>query len=323
MLNSSFVRKDLELLEKHFDVRTVNFNFNKKNTNGTLLTEFKLLKGVFWADLTFSWFADLHAYQAVKLSKAFKKKSIVIIGGYEVASIPELEYGAVLSPERFKRVKYVLENADLVLTVDESLKNDALNHYNISGNNIQNVPTGYDFNFFTPNGKKENLIITVSIGDNWNRVKLKGIDTFVESARFCPNLKFLVIGIQGEALKKLKGIAPPNVEFMDPLTQDRLLHYYQKASVYCQLSMREGLPNALCEAMLCECVPIGTDVQGVRTAIGDTGFYVPYGNAKETSMAIIDALKSDKGKAARERIKTKFHIEGREMDLVKTIQDII
>ena len=44
--------------------------------------------------------------------------------------------------------------------------------------------------------------------------------------------------------------------------------------------MREGLPNALCEAMLCECVPVGTDVQGIRTAMGDAGFYVPYGDRK-------------------------------------------
>ena len=34
------------------------------------------------------------------------------------------------------------------------------------------------------------------------------------------------------------------------MPQEKLIPYYQKAKVYCQLSMREGLPNALCEALL-------------------------------------------------------------------------
>jgi len=44
----------------------------------------------------------------------------------------------------------------------------------------------------------------------------------------------------------------------------------------------ERLPNALhCEAMLCECVPVGTRYCGIPTAIGDTGLYVPYGDSKD------------------------------------------
>jgi glycosyltransferase involved in cell wall biosynthesis len=322
MLKSSFINKDLELLRNHFNVNVVNFNFNKTNTNGTRLTQLKLLKGILWADVTFSWFADFHAYQAVRLSKLFHKKSLVVIGGYEVAKVPELEYGAALSPESFTRVKYILENADLVLTVDDSLKNDALENYAVHGENIKTLPTGYDSNFFRPHGNKEKSVLTVCMGDNWNRVRIKGVDTFVNSAKFCPDLKFLVIGVQGEAQNKLKSFAPSNVEFIGPLSQDLLLHYYQKASVYCQLSLREGLPNALCEAMLCECIPVGTDVQGVRTAMGSTGFYVPYGDTEETSKAIKNALKSDRGNVARERIKTEFYIGRREKELVEMLQTL-
>jgi len=51
---------------------------------------FLLFKGVLWADITFSWFADTHAFLAVLLSKLFRKKSIVVVGGYEVANVPEI-----------------------------------------------------------------------------------------------------------------------------------------------------------------------------------------------------------------------------------------
>jgi len=43
------------------------------------------LKGVLWADTTFPWFADVHAFAAVLFSKIFIRKSIVVVEGYEVA----------------------------------------------------------------------------------------------------------------------------------------------------------------------------------------------------------------------------------------------
>ena len=256
-------------------------------------------------------------------SKLLRKKSVVVVDGYEVAKVPEINYGLMLNPKSARRVKYVLENADLVLTVDESLKKDAINNARVNGENILTVPTGYDYEKFRPVGGKENLVISVSVGDTWTRVQLKGLDTFVKSAEFLSDVRFLVIGIQGGALKKLQDFASPNVEFLGSLLQDELIPYYQRAKVYCQLSMREGLPNAVCETMLCECVPVGTDVQGVRTAIGDAGFYVPYGDVEATVEAIKKALKSDNGKAARERIQKMFPIERREKELLRIIANEI
>lgn len=318
----SFIRKDLELLRKHFDVKVMDYFILsiRGRPKDTLRTIFTLIKGILWADLTFSWFASTQAFWAVRLSKIFKKKSIVVVGGIDVAKVPEIGYGWMLNPRSARNVKYVLENVDRVLTVDESLKRDAIKNLDVNGENIQTVPTGYDYEIFKPKGEKENLVMTVSAGDSWSRARLKGLDTFVESAKFLQDVKFLVVGIQGDALKKLQGITPPNMEFVAPLSQDELIPYYQKSKVYCQLSMREGLPNALCEAMLCECVPVGTDVQGVRTAMGDTGFYVPYGDEKATAEAIENALNSNKGKEPRKRIKSMFPIERREKELIEIIK---
>lgn len=320
---SSFIQKDLELLRKHFDVRVVEgIILNKRKPKSTLNSVFKMIIGVLWADLTFSWFAGDHAFWTVRLSRMFKKKAIVVVGGYEVAKVPEIGYGLLLNPKSARIVRYILENADRVLTVEDSLKRDAIKNVGVNGKNIQTVPTGYDYEIFKPKGEKENLVITVFVGDSWLRARLKGLDTFVKSAKFLPDVRFLVIGIHGDAFKKLQDITPPNVEFIESIPQEELIPYYQKAKVYCQLSMREGLPNALCETMLCECVPVGADVQGVRTAIGDTGFYVPYGDEKATAEALREALKSDKGKEARKRIKNLFPIERRENELVRIIMEI-
>ena len=322
-LRSTFVEKDLELLKKYFDVRVVDFAFGRRNLKGIVATASSMLKGTLWSDLTFSWFADIHAYVAVRLSKIFRKRSIVIIGGYEVANVPEIGYGAMLCPTSLRRVRFVLREADKVLAVDESLRQDAIRNIGASGTNIQTVPTGYDYTKFRPQGEKEDLVMTVAGANDWMTVRLKGIDTFVKSARFLPDVKFLVIGLGREALRRLQDIIPTNVGLIGRLSQDELVRYYQKAKVYCQLSMREGLPNALCEAMLCECVPVGTDVQGVRTAIGHIGFYVSCGDPNATAAAIRKALESDKGKAARERINSEFSVERREKELEEIISELL
>jgi glycosyltransferase involved in cell wall biosynthesis len=246
----------------------------------------------------------------------------VVVGGYEVAKVPEIGYGAMLNPKSARRVKYVLQNADTVLTVDDSLKMDAIKNVGVNGENIQTVPTGYDYEKFKPEGEKENLVLTVAYVNNIT-IKRKGLETFIKVAEILPDIKFAVVGPHLDScIDKLKSIAGYNVEFTGFVSDEGLLRYYQKAKVYCQLSRYEGLPNALCEAMLCECAPVGTKNCGIPTAIGDTGFYVPYGDGKATAEAIKKALKSDKGKEARERIKNMFPIEKREDKLLTIIKDM-
>ena len=87
---TSFIQQDLELLRKHFNVRVVDFVLSRKKPKDTFKTAFGMIKGILWADVTFSWFAGIHAYVAVRLSKIFKKKSIVVVGGYKTANVSEM-----------------------------------------------------------------------------------------------------------------------------------------------------------------------------------------------------------------------------------------
>jgi glycosyltransferase involved in cell wall biosynthesis len=314
---------EIIILKKHFDVKFEIAVFDRKKPMET----FRSIKNIFVnsisSDVIYAYFADINGLFAVVMAKMLKKKSVIVVGGFEVACIPELEYGLLLHPGSRMITRYIFKSADKILTVEEGLKNDALANLMASGNNIQTVYTGYDYDKFKPSGEKENLILTVSYGRTWNRARLKGIDTFVKSAQFLPHSRFLIVGIIDEALSKLQKIAPSNVEFIGILPRDDLIAYYQKAKVYCQLSIREGLPNVLCEAMLCECVPVGTNIPGIISAIGDTGFYVPIGDHIVTSEAIKAGLNSDYGKKARFRIMHKFPIARREKELQKIVNDLV
>jgi len=312
---ASFIEKDIELLARHFDLRIIKLGGSRWRAPLVL----NLLRHILWADLTFSWFADNHSFLSILITMLFGKESIVTLGGYEVAKIPEMKYGLLLKRKNTLLVKYTLKNASTVLAVEKSLKKEAIENLGLGGGNIIVLPTGFDSEKFKPKGKKQDLVVAVSTGKDWMRVKLKGIETFVGAARLIPDVKFVVVGSLGEGIQKLQKIAPANVSFIDFLSQDELIPFLQKAKVHCQLSMREGFPNSICEAMLCECVPVGTDIPGNKTAMGDVGLIVPFGDEKATADAILEGLNSGDGKKARERIKERFSENRREAGLVEAI----
>lgn len=313
---SSFIQNDLNTLSRHFEVRVVHYRGKK----GLLKFSIEILKGILWADLTFSWFADVHALAAVLFSKIFRRKSIVVVGGYEVAKVPEIKYGGMLSKRKTFIVKFVLKHTDEVLAVSEFSKEEILKC--ASPKRIDLVYNSIRSDIFKPIGKKKDIVMTISAGNTWDRAQLKGLDTFVKTAAFLPEVTFMVVGIGERIIEELIKIANPNVDFIGPLPQEGLIFHYQKAKVYCQLSMYESFGMTLAEAMACGCVPVTTDTGALPEVAGDTGFYVPYGDPEATAEAIKEALKSDKGNEGRARIYRMFLMGRREKELVQIIKDV-
>jgi len=318
---SSFVRKDLEILERNYKVKTLEvMTFLVPRRGRSPLIFLRLLSEILWADLVYCWFADLNAFFAVFFCTFLHKKCLIVVGGYEVAYVPEIGYGALLHSLGRLRVKFILRHAAKVLAVSGSNEKEILQL--TRPRNLKMVYNGVDTKQFKPSGAKEKWVITVG-GISDSTVKKKRLDTFVKSSVYLPDIRFILIGkAYDNSIKHLKRIAGSNVEFTDYVSDESLLHYYQKAKVYCQLSAQESFGVALAEAMSCCCVPVVTRRYALPEVVGDTGFYVPYNDDKATAEAIRKALKSDKGMKARERIRKYFSIKMREKNLLKEISDL-
>jgi len=317
----AFVRKDLEILQKHFNVEDMNATtFLVPRRGRDWLVYFRLLRGILGADIVYSWWAILNAFFIVLFCMFLRKNSIVVVGGYEVAYVPEINYGNLLSLPRRLEVKFILRHASKILAVSQSSEKEIL-RFTIP-KNLKLVYNGVDTEKLKPSGEKENLVVTVSAisCDNINK---KRLDTFVKASKYLSDVHFILIGkFRDDSIKQLKKIAASNVKFTGYLSDDALLQYYQKAKVYCQLSTQESFGVALAEAMSCGCVPVVTRKYALPEVVGDTGFYVPYNNPKATAEAIGKALESDKGIKARERIKKYFSLETREKGLMREILDL-
>lgn len=313
--HSSFIDEDIRILRKHFVVTTI--------VAGGWTAPLLFIAHLFRADCTFSWFASVYSSILVFLTKLFNKKSILVLGGGDVAKEKSLSYGIWNNPWKSILVRYGLTHASGVLAVDDFLKDEAMRLAGYDGANITTVPTGYDPEFWKSSGKKEPLVLMVASCPDLSRLKLKGVDVFLRVARLLPETKFKMIGVAPHVAASLT--IPFNVECLPFLPRETVLQWYQRAKVYCQLSYREGLPNSLCEAMLCECVPVGSNVGGIPSAIGNTGFLVQYNNDEQIARAIREAMAAspESGKSARERIVTHFSQLGREDALKKTIAGLL
>ncbi|MBN2186936.1 MAG: glycosyltransferase family 4 protein [Dehalococcoidia bacterium] len=325
---TSFIQQDLDLLEKHFNVKVIDVALSRRNVRrnvkGTLRTLLNFTKCILWADVNFSWFAGPNAFLAVLLSKIFRKKSIVVAGGYDVANEPAINYGVMrFSQSRSARIaKFALKHADKVLAVSGFNKNEALNYVN--SDRIQLVYNAVDCCKFKPEGEKnENLVMTVG-GVTHKTLRKKGLEVFVLAAIYLPDVRFMLVGrAYDNSIENLMTVAPSNVEFAGYVPFEELPKRYQKAKVYCQLSYHESFGLSLAEAMACECVPVTTNNAALPEVAGDTGFYVPYGDPESTAEAIKKALNSSKGKEARERIRNLFPVERRERELLEVINGLM
>jgi len=307
---SSFVRQDEEILARHFEVTRVNY---RRPTD-----IFKILVSVLKCDASFSWFASGHSFVAVLFSKLLGKKSIVIAGGYDVACIPEINYGQfTLSRAKRFMTAFSLRYADLILAVSEFTQKEVLRWAQPKKNLV--IHNGIDTKRFQAEGEKEDLVITVG-GVSRSNLLRKGLETFVKSASLVPEARFVVIGKeQDDSINHLRSIASTNVSFTGFVTDQELLLWYQRARVYVQVSAYESFGMSLAEAMLCECVPVVTERGALPEVTGGTGYYVPYGDDMATAEGIRKALRSDNGALARKRIENNFSQKERERALIKMV----
>jgi glycosyltransferase involved in cell wall biosynthesis len=152
-----------------------------------------------------------------------------------------------------------------------------------------------------------NSFITVIAGIDSQQVFLrKGVDLILETARLLPEARFTLVGAD-ETNPWVKD-RPLNVALHPVTDKQGLMNLLNKHRFYMQLSLMEGFPNALCEAMLCGCIPIGSNVAAIPFIIGDTGYVLQKKNADDLAILMRKAMKDShlNGATARDRIDTNF-----------------
>lgn len=315
--SSTFIDIDIRMLREFAQVKPV-------ITSGV-----KAIPIIFWnslfCDIILCWFGSVYSIAAVFFSRILRKPTIIILAGVDVAALPQINYGIWLSPWKSILLRYGLPQANKILVVTESMKEKIKFLARYDGANIEYLPFGFDTDFWDLGKEKEKIVLTVGHANSETRFKIKGIDYLFQAAEKLPEIQFQVIGVEKEFPETVGIQIPQNVSLLPVMPQEELRAYYQKSAVFCQPSRSEGLPNTLCEAMACGCIPVGTNVGGIPTAIGDTGHIVPPGDIDALAKALKEAISADSLQAskARERIIREFPLKRRIDGLKKAIEDIL
>lgn len=143
----SFIACDQTILEERYQV--VSFFYQpSKSIISNLLMQLKLilwlLIKIWKADLLFLWFADYHTFVPTFLGNMLKKKTVLLLAGYDVTYIPQIKYGAFSNPIRSFCAGYSIRNADIILPVDDSLGKMAISRVGELRGKMITIPFGLD-----------------------------------------------------------------------------------------------------------------------------------------------------------------------------------
>ena len=320
---TTFVRTDFEILCTKYDVTKYHFLPFKKLIPGIYQMLRQLVYLLFYGwkyDAFYIWFGDYHSLLPVLFAKVFGKKSFLVIGGYDVARIPNLKYGSFIKKYRgfctINSFRYASKNICISKYIQRKV------NWLIKKENSTLIYNCVNFEDKTePRLElKHNLIITVGVIETEQTFYLKGIDTFIETAKLLPEYKFLIIGLDKTKLNHLLKNLPENLAIEGKLPHEALAGYYLQAKIYCQLSRSESFGVALAEGMFYNCIPIVTNVGGMPEVVGDTGYIVKRNEIEiaETIHGILNIEISllDFG---RKRIKSLFSISERTNGLIELL----
>ena len=315
---STFVKTDYEILSEKYHVEKYQYKPVKGISRNVLefIKQFLFLTfHIKKYNVIYIWFGDYHSFLPVLFSRVFKKKSFVVIGGYDVANLPEINYGSLSRPLRKKLTLFSFRHATLCLPVVEGLE-EKLTQICPKAKS-KTIHTGYQFQLNEKldfDATREKIILTVSITGNYQRYMIKGLDRFKELAKKLPEYKFIVVGVK-EVAKSLFEPIPKNLILYPPVEQNELTTFYKQASYYAQFSRSEGLPNALCEAMLYGCVPLGMNTGGISAAINPYGLLIKSWSPETILAYLKTPLQKNRRALISESISQKYSLSKRKLEL--------
>lgn len=325
---SSFIRQDIDELSKEYRVEFKHYDLSKK-----LLTPLFMMRNSLFVlfnaqkfDAIVVSFGTYLAYSTSIAAKLRRRKPHIVLHGTDCAAIHCINYGLL----RGKLQRYFLgkayKNAHL-LPVSDSLvstrnlwipdaneQNQGLAAFFPADKfQITSIPNGFDVDFWGPDGDKiPNSFLSVF---GAGQFVLKGGDLMIELARLRPEITINIVGftLAETGLTEL----PPNIHFLGRMPQEDLKKWYQQSEFYLQLSMYDGFGCSLCEAMLCNVIPITSSSNILPEIVQGSGISVERRTIEELVTAVDEliqlpeAIRLQRSKNARKHVVDNYPIERR------------
>ena len=197
--------------------------------------------------------------------------------------------GASRISARYNRYHDLLAmQADRIVT---SSQHYASHHFRRYGPLVQAIPWGTDVRSSPPSRLKRPFD-TLNVLFVGQMRAYKGVETLLAAVAGQPRVKLTLVGT-GAKLSSYKRLAEhlgaTNVQFLGRLNDQELQEQYDANDVVVlpSVTRAEGFGLVLLEGMAAGCVPVASDLPGVRDVAGPTGVLVPPGDPGALSAALV------------------------------------
>lgn len=306
-------------------IRVTRFG-GRKRVDDTLVHWFELLDEEHRRepfDLIHAYFLPQAGFVAAYAGKYLDLPSVVSARGNDLDR-------AIFDPGRAAHIFYTLQHVSAVTTNARELSKKA--KALVPGLTITVVPNGIDAEHFKPLPRNLALVESLNLihGEKTAHVigfagelrEKKGlrplVSAYAQVNKIYPAILLIVgdvrAGEDKQLLEEFKASHPNAQIIVTGFVSHRdLPAYYSLMDIFIQPSLRDGLPNALLEAMACERAVIGTPVGGIPDAVTDceNGRLVRTNDATELADAMSELLtdeplRKNLGSAARQTILNRF-----------------
>jgi glycosyltransferase involved in cell wall biosynthesis len=285
----------------------------------------RVIGGVMRADLVFGWFASWHTFFPITLAWLLRKPSLMVVGGFDTANMPDIGYGHQRGGLRRLASRWIMRRAGRLITNSEYSLSEIERNTPIPPERVTVVHHGVPDPFGEAHNDKRREALTVGAIDRTTLVQ-KGQLPFVRAALELPDVAFVFAGKWlDDSVDVLRDMATPNVEFTGWLSDADLQDHYRRAAVYVQASSHEGFGLAVAEAMLAGCVPVVVDATAMPEVVGDTGVLIGSQRPPEVAAGVRRALElgPDEGRRARRRILERFPMERRREGILRAVEELL
>lgn len=310
-----FIREDVETLATRYQVQTVDCR--------SLGSYPRALAEVARSDLLFCWFGSHRFLPLAALARALRKPVVIVAGGYDLANVPEIEYGNMRPGLGRLLSKMLFSLADLVLCYSHSAAAEA-RAAGVRDSKMRVLHLGVRTPRELPTNKSP-FVLTVA-GIDEATITRKGLLDVARVAKLLPEIEFVLAGTatNPEALARLTSESPPNLKLCGYVPPETLESLFSQAAAYLQPSRHEAFGLSVAEAMSHGCAVIVGDRYSLPEVVGDCGVLVDPQDDAAMCTAVRDALARCRPvPEAAARIKAMFPPEGRARKLLEHVESLI
>lgn len=281
------------------------------------------------ADAVVAWWASWHSFFPVTLAWLTGRPTLLIVGGFDVAKVPEVGFGYQQGGLAKWASRWIIARATRLMTNSHYSREEiARNIGPRTAARVEVVHHGIPdpFGALPDEAARERMALTVGAISALT-LEQKGQRPFVEAAALMPDVRWVHAGawLDQAAAERLRARAGENVELRGWVDQSELEGLYARASVYVQASWHEGFGMAIAEAMLAGCVPVVRDAGAMPEVVGDAGVVISGSEPAQIAEGVRRALEAgpEGRRRARDRVLREFPLATRRERLRGVVERLL